>query len=118
MQLSDYPQAIRDAQFQLLAQEQKVRRLKDALNTFDREIEGAIAFDETLTNESKRKVRKAELMASEDYQGLLLDLRSAQDKQTELEIELEFLRSSFLMARLERREAIANMELAASQPAA
>lgn len=118
MKLNEYPIQIANLQRQLLAQEQQVRRLKDTLATFDREIEGTIAFDPDLKNDAQRKAKRAELMATEDYQGLLLDLRSAQDTQAELEIDLEFLRSQFSVAKLEQREAIVSMELAVVQQAA
>lgn len=118
MQLNEYPLAIFNLQRQLLDQQKEVRRFKDLLVTFDREIDSQIAFDAELRNDTQRKVRKAELMASEDYQGLLIDLHQAQDKQTEMEIELEFLRSRFSVAKLERRESIATLELYSSQQAA
>jgi hypothetical protein len=111
VQLNQFPKAIAEAQTALLMQQQEVRRLKDALVTYDREIEGVVAFDNDLKNETQRKFKKAELQADESYQGLLLQVRQAEFLQTKFEIDLERLRSQFSVAKLEKREAIARMEL-------
>ncbi|MBE9178725.1 hypothetical protein IQ268_09145 [Oculatella sp. LEGE 06141] len=114
MQISDFPEAIARTQFQLLSQEQHLRKLQDALSQFNAEIEGAVAFDKTLTNEGQRKAKKAELMAVEDYQALLLEVQSAQDKRTEQQIQLDLLRNQFSVLKLNERRAIAELEAVAA----
>lgn len=110
MQLSEFPQQIADKQLAVLNQEQKVRKLKDILQTFDREIECAVAFDTELKNESQRKSKKAELQADEEYQGTLLELQHAQEALTKLQIEAELLRNHFSVAKLEFKLNLVNLE--------
>lgn len=111
MQLNQFPKAIAEVQVSLVPKQQNVRRLKAAIAAYDREIEGAVAFDSELKNETQRKFKKAELQTDEGYQSLLLELMEAEFTQTEAEIELELLRNSFSVAKLDRRWAIAQMEL-------
>ncbi|HEY9699662.1 MAG TPA: hypothetical protein V6D10_20545 [Trichocoleus sp.] len=110
MKISEFPQQIADKQLAVLSQEQKVRKLKDILQTFDREIECAVAFDAELKNESQRKSKKAELQADEEYQGTLLELQHAQDALVKLQIEADLLRSQFSVAKLEFRLSLAQLE--------
>lgn len=111
--LSDFPACISQAQLELLSQERHVRLLQEAIAQRQADIENAVAFDASLTNDAKRKARKAELMATDEYQQWQQDLQIAQDKRTELQIGLELLRNQFTVLKLERREAIAHLEVAA-----
>ena len=112
--LHEIPQTIAQIQRQALVQEGEIRYLKATLTTFDREIEGTIAFDAELKNESQRKAKKAELQSEEDYQALSIKLQRAQDGLIELQIELELLRSQLSILKLEMRGAIARLEAEAA----
>lgn len=114
MDLHQLPQTIADIQRSMLAQEGEIRYIKATLTTFDREIEGAIAFDSELKNESQRKAKKAELQAEEDYQRLCYRLQRAQDALAVSQIDLELLRSRFSVLKLESRWAIAQLEAEAA----
>jgi hypothetical protein len=112
MQLHEYPQAIADVQRDLLHSQQHITMLKETvmfcLNTIDR----AIAFDTDLKNDAQRKAKRSELKETDsDYIEASLALKKAQDVYAELEIELQLLLNTFSVLKLERREAIASMEL-------
>jgi hypothetical protein len=111
MKLFDYPGAIAQQQRQLLQSDQHIRRLQDVLNHLTAEIDTAIAFDTDLKNDAQRKARRLEMMASSDYRKSLANLLMAQDKRTEIEIDLNLLRNQFSVLKLEMREAISRREL-------
>ena len=109
----DLPEAIANARCELLEQRRRVRHLESALASFSVEIEAQVAFDSEAKNDAQRKVKRAELMAAEDYQGLMLDLQCAKDEFEAIEIRIELLRNRFSVEKLEKREEIAEMEAAA-----
>jgi hypothetical protein len=111
MKLSDYPVAIAQQQRLLLQAEQHIRRLQDVLNHITAGIDMAIAFDTDLKNDAQRKARRLELMADSEYRKSLANLLIAQDKRTEVEIDLNLLRNQFSALKLEMREAITSREL-------
>lgn len=111
MKLSDYPNAIAEVQRQLLQVQQRLRTAKETvifcLSTLDR----AIAFSTELKNDAQRKAKRTELMESDsDYIEAQQALQRLEDLQAELEIELGLLRNQFSVLKLERREAIAQIE--------
>jgi len=112
MQLHEYPEAIAQLQHAQLKQIQRVRDLKNSLVEMDANIKYTVAFDLDLKNDRQRDAQISELKASPGYQSLTLELQEAQDKQSELNIELELLQNQFTVAKLEARERIAQMELA------
>jgi hypothetical protein len=111
MRLFDYPTAIAQQQRQLLQSEQHIRRLQDVLNHLTAEIDTAIAFDSTLKNDAQRKAKRVEMMASPAYRKSLANLLMAQDKRTEIEIDLNLLRNQLSVLKLEMRETITNREM-------
>lgn len=113
MQLHDYPEAIATLQRSLLAQTQQIRELKTALGEMDAGIKYSVAFDTDLKNDRQREACIAELKSAAGYQALMGELQAAQDKQADLEIELEFVRNQFTLAKLEVRERIAQIEMQA-----
>lgn len=113
MQLHDYPEAIAALQKKLLLQAQQVRELKTALVEMDAGIKYSVAFDTDLKNDRQRDACITELKSAAGYQALMGELQEAQDQQTELEIELEFLHGQFTVAKLEARERIAQIEMQA-----
>jgi uncharacterized protein YxjI len=118
MKLTEYPTAIADLQKEMLKLDQKLRTLRESvafcLNSIDRQI----AFNQDLKNDSQRKAKRAELMETDgDYIEASLQLKNAEDIRAELEIDLQLLRNTFSLLKLERREAIAAMELHTSTAA-
>jgi len=111
MKLFDYPTAIAQQQRQLLQTEQYIRRLQDILNHLTAAIDTSIAFDPDFKNEAQRKARRVEMMASAEYRKALGNLLIAQDKRTEIEIDLNLLRNQLSVLKLEMRETITNREL-------
>lgn len=122
LKLSDYPDAIANLEIQALKRTQDVRMLKETLLAITFDVDQVI-FEETnqklLKNEDQRKIRKAELLTSNpDYALVQANLQQAQDEATELEIEINRLRSKFSLLKLEQRKEIAVMELRAVSTAA
>ncbi|HIK55855.1 MAG TPA: hypothetical protein IGS37_11915 [Synechococcales cyanobacterium M55_K2018_004] len=111
MKLTDYPDAIAQKQRQLLQAEQHIRRLQDVLDRMTAEIDTTIAFDFTLKNDAQRKAKRSELMQAVEYRRALANLLAAQDRRTELEIDLGLLRNQFSALKLEMREAITHREM-------
>jgi hypothetical protein len=112
MKLHRYPQAIADAERQLLKANQALRASQAELDQLTAALESQIAHDETLKNDAQRKAKRAELMADGLYQECLKELHYTQDNRTACEIELSLLRNQWAVAKLETRERIAQMERA------
>ncbi|MCU0568694.1 MAG: hypothetical protein MUF49_19115 [Oculatellaceae cyanobacterium Prado106] len=111
MKLIDYPTAIAHKQRELLQTEQQIRRLQDVVNHLTAGVDTAIAFDTELRNDAQRKARRLELMASPDYRRALNNLLMAQDRRTEIDIDLNLLRNQFSALKLEMRESITRREM-------
>jgi len=73
-------------------------------------VDSAVAFDANLKNDVQRKVRRAELLQTENYEKLLVALSAARNTATEAEIELNLLLNEFSVAKLETRRATAIIE--------
>jgi hypothetical protein len=115
MKLSEYPAAIAQLQRQILDLDQNIIGLAESVKIFEAEIDKTIAFDSNLRNDAQRKARRIELQQTDgDYYQASRLLKETKEKRELLAIELELLRNSFAIAKLERREAIAQLELAAS----
>lgn len=115
MNISDYPQKIADLQRQILHADQQLRTLRESAIFCLNAIDKAIAYDSTLKNDLQRKAKRAELTESDgDYISAALALKHAEDFRTQKDIDLQLMRSQFSVVKLERREAIATMELHAS----
>lgn len=108
--LKDYPQAIAKQQVILLGASQHVRALQEAIAMRTAEIERIVAYDESLTNDVKRKAKRAELMEHMDYKAMQQDLQVAIDRRAAIEIDLNLLLNQFSVLKLEKREAIAQLE--------
>jgi hypothetical protein len=118
MKLHDYPIAIAKLQRQTLKLDQRLCTLRESVAFCLSAIDRQIAFDQSLKNDAQRKAKRVELMESDsDYIQALLELRQAEDRKAELDIDLQLLRNQFSLLKLERREAIAAMELQASTAA-
>jgi predicted GIY-YIG superfamily endonuclease len=112
MHLNEYPQAIADVQKHLNSARLKVRQLKESVAVFESEIEQAIAFNDTLKNDTQRKAKRQELTQTHsDLITYKTQLAKAEAVEVNLEIELQLLLNQFSVLKLERREAIAQLEL-------
>lgn len=113
VKLNHYPDAIASLQRQLLAQDQKIRRLAQAVEQLTIEIDHQIAFDAELRNDTQRKAKRNQAMHSDGYLALSQELHAAQDEKQQILIELELTRNKFTVIKLQMRDAIAIKELSA-----
>ncbi|NJP11925.1 MAG: hypothetical protein HC866_22670 [Leptolyngbyaceae cyanobacterium RU_5_1] len=115
MQLNEYPKAIADLQTEILHIDQQLRSARESVAFCLNNIDRAIAFDQILKNDSQRKAKRTELMESDaDYIKASNELKRLEDLRGELDIDMQLLRNTFSLLKLERREAIASMELQAA----
>jgi chromosome segregation ATPase len=111
MQISDYPGAIAQLQYQLLNLNQQIEKFSQSINRICNQFEMQIAFDPELKNDQQRKAKKTELIRqSGDYESLSSALAKETFKRSQIEIQLEQLKSEFAVLRLIKREAIAKLE--------
>ena len=115
MNLNEYPTAIAKLQRSILEFDQNLIGLVESVKIFEAEIDKEIAFDPSLKNDSQRKARRIELQQTDGdfYQATLL-LKQTKEKRDLLAIDLELLRNNFSVLKLDKREAIARMELQAA----
>lgn len=111
MRLQDYPNAIAKLQRQIAKSQRELRSLDGELALANSAIESAIAFDDTLTNETKRKAKRSELRANEAYAESVRLCQEKRDEIDDLEIELSLIRNQFSVLKLRKRERIATKEL-------
>ncbi len=115
MQLQDYPQAIANLQHQLLELDRKLTCQREQVAICTNIIDREIAFSTDLKNDSQRKAKKTELMETDpDYITALIELKKLEDIRANMDIDLKLLGNTFSILKLERREAIARMELNSS----
>lgn len=111
MKLADYPQAIAKLQRQILDLDQSLISLSESVKIFEAEIDKAIAFDASLKNDTQRKAQRIQMQQTDgDYYQSSLLLKQTKEKRDSLAIDLEFLRNQFSILKLEKREAIAQLE--------
>ena len=115
MELKDYPGAIAKVQGQILQLEQEIIGLAESVNLFSALIDKGIAFDDTLKNEAQRQAARLEQQQSDpDYYQALMQLTVSKQRREQLGIELELLRNSFVVAKLEMRSRTAFLEAQAA----
>lgn len=115
MQLNEYPQAMADLQRELMQLDQQITAQREqvafCLNCIDR----AIAFNQELKNDAQRKAKRTEMMESDaDYIQANVELKRLEEIRGQMEIDLKLLANTFSILKLERREAIARLELSSS----
>jgi hypothetical protein len=114
MQLNQYPKAIAEAQSQVIRLQQQVRSLKEAIAREEAAIDQEVAFNADLKNDAQRKAKRAELTAQSVLWADLHDALTQDEGQLrDEEIKLGLLLNTFSVLKLERREAIAQLELQA-----
>jgi hypothetical protein len=110
--LADYPDAIAELERRLNLQNRQIGTLQAAIVEIEAEVDGKIAFDANLKNDAQRKAKRTELLADTFYQKCLADCQEATDRRSEVQIELDRLRNLFTIAKLDKRETIAQLEQA------
>jgi hypothetical protein len=111
MHLRQYPTAIATKQLELLELRQTTRRVKDAIALRESLIESAIAFDPDLKNDGQRKAKRIELtQTDQDLIELTERLSELDSQQQRVEIDLNLLLNKFAIAKLEKRQTIAQLE--------
>jgi archaellum component FlaC len=114
MKFENLPQKIANQERAAARLREQLRTLKDAIAREESVIDKQVAFDSELKNDAQRKARRAELA---DQSALLKDLRNSigrsEGQLKDAEIELELMRNTFSVLKLERREQIAQLELQA-----
>jgi hypothetical protein len=111
MHLRNYPKAIAAQQTQLDELRRDIRQVRELITANELSIDKVVIFDETLKNEGQRKIRRAELIQGEpDLLALLARLSELDDQRAVGEIELNRLINQLAIAKLEKRQTIAQME--------
>jgi hypothetical protein len=114
MNLNEYPTAIARLQTQLTSFDLAVEHTQATLKQIESEIDSAIAFDATLKNDAQRKAKRQQLLDEHpNYWEQQEILGQARAKRESVFIELCLRRNEFSVLKLERREAIARLELQA-----
>jgi hypothetical protein len=113
MKLNQYPKKIAQLRQELLELELELESLTELVKSYEAEIEKTIAFDKELTNESQRKAKKVAMKAdpTKDYYQLAQVLRKKREEREIKAIDLELIRNQFSLAKLEKRQEIAQLEL-------
>lgn len=107
--LEDYPHAIAKVRSVVARCNQRIAQLEATIDRRKAHFDLAVAEDSNLRNETQRRAAwKEYAFADDEYQTLLKRLRHQQQNQMQNEIKLELLRSSFSVAKLQVRQAIAD----------
>jgi hypothetical protein len=119
--LKEYPSKIAEVETKILNLAQRscafgdreVNIYKEQLSFMDADIEAEIASNKELKNEQQRKTKRLELKQEPDYLQVKAALTEATEKRDFELIQLNLLRNQFSVAKLETRQAIANLEAVA-----
>ena len=114
MELREYPNAIAQAELELLGEQQRVRELAKAIEARKAQFGAMVAEDATLTNEAKRKAARAELELTDvEYLKLQDSHQTALDRAVKGRIEVDRLVNMFRVERLFTEQQIASLRTAA-----
>lgn len=112
LQLNQYPSAIADVQYQIHKLDIQIEQLYKIIKQIESTIDSVIAFDKTLYNDAQRKAKRQQLLQEHishwEFQENVSDVRAIREIKN---IDLCRLRDEFSVMKLEKREAIARMEL-------
>jgi hypothetical protein len=115
MNFNEYPQVIAKLQAEVFGLDLAIEQTYITIKQIEADIDSQVAFDATLRNDSQRKAKRQELLDEHSYywehQEILSQYRS---KREQLFIELCLKRNEFSVLKLEKREAIARLELQAN----
>jgi hypothetical protein len=113
MELKEYPTAIAKLQIEIHGFDLEVSQLQKNIKLIESEVEEKVAFDSTLTNDTKRKTKRLALLEKHcSYWEYRVKLEGFKNQREFGLIELDRLRGEFSVAKLETRERIARLETA------
>jgi predicted nucleic acid-binding Zn-ribbon protein len=110
MRLTRYVAEIANKRTEQLQLERQIRELQSALDAQTLQIDIQIAWDSELKNDNQRKAKRSHMMSAKEFQDLSTQLHAAADRHKELEIEIEQIRSTLSIRKLEMRLRIAAAE--------
>ncbi len=109
LSLDEYPHAIAKVRAVIARCNQRIAQLEATIDRRKARFDLAVAEDSSLRNDTQRRAAwKEYAFADDEYQVWLKRLRHQQQVRTQNEIKLELLRSSFSVAKLQVRKAIAD----------
>ena len=115
MNLNEYPTAIAKLQYQVFGFDIVIEQAQMTIKQIEAEIDSEIAFDATLRNDAQRKAKRQQLLDEHPQyweQQEILSLNKGKRESTFIELCLR--RNEFSVLKLEKREAIARLELQAN----
>jgi chromosome segregation ATPase len=111
MHLKQYPNTIAAKQTELLELRQRISQVKDEIAERESQIDQVIAFDADLKNDTQRKAKRSERVRTDaELIDLAQQLAELDYQREKAEIELTLLLNKFSIAKLEKRQTIAQME--------
>ena len=115
MNLNEYPTAIAKLQYQVFGFDIVIEQAQMTIKQIEAEIDSEIAFDATLRNDAQRKSKRQQFLDEHPQyweQQEILNLNKSKRESTFIELCLR--RNEFSVLKLEKREAIARLELQAN----
>lgn len=113
MELKEYPSAIAKLAQEIHRLDLEISISQNSLRLVEYDIDQEVAFDTTLTNDAKRKARRAALLEMNvEYPRHEVRLEGSKNQRQFALIELDKLRGEFSVAKIEARERIARLETA------
>lgn len=110
LEFRQYPQALYDAEVELLDLAGRLALLRSALAAENAAIEQFISTNSELRNEQQRKAEKLALQQADQYQGQMLAIQMAQNLYDLQGANLARLRNEFKVLQLEAQLKIAGAE--------
>ena len=114
MNLNEYPQVIAKLQAEVFGLDLTIEQTHAIVKQIEADVDSQIAFDAALRNDAQRKAKRQQLIDEHphywEHQEILGQYRSKREQHF---IELCLRRNEFSILKLEKREAIARLELQA-----
>jgi len=115
MNLKEYPGAIAKLQIEVLDFDLLIEQTHSIVKEIEAEVDTEIAFDTNLRNDAQRKAKRQQLLDEHsNYWEKQETLTQYRRKRELIFIELCQYQNEFSVLKLERREAIARLELQAN----
>lgn len=115
MNLNEYPQVIAKLQAEVFGLDLTIEQTHTVVKQIEADVDSQVAFDAALRNDAQRKAKRQQLIDEHphywEHQEILGQYRSKREQHF---IELCLKRNEFSVLKLEKREAIARLELQAN----
>ncbi|MFN6475331.1 hypothetical protein [Nostoc sp. DedQUE07] len=112
IKFSEYPAAIASIKIEIHELDIQIERLYKIIKQIESQVDSIIAFDKTLYNDAQRKAKRQQLLQEHishwEFQEDISEVRAIREIKN---IDLGRLLDEFSVMKLEKREAIAQMEL-------